>query len=182
MLYYIEKFFNSNLNQYDKINIDFPIGLFIFLLIVTLCLTVFFIHFKKKYLQDVLFMLVRYEGIGEENSKTVSELFLNPTLMKLFVSYKGQFASFVKIAGRKKLSYEDYIKLTKEEKKKYDEVNFNTAKFYIPENQLDAVKNKIEKENVSIFSPVLVSVLFIVILILLIRFLPNILEFINSII
>lgn len=171
---------NLNLDMYENININFPIGAFLIILAFVFSIVTFVIYFKRKAQINVFTALIRHEAYDESSAKSLKELRLDTFLIKFFISPGGQMKKILGIAGRGEPSYDDYVALSKDEKKKYDRPNLNFTKLYIQPDGLDRAKRILENENISIISPVVATIISFVSLFLLAQFLPDILFSINA--
>ena len=82
--------------------------------------------------------------------------------------------------GEQKLSYEEYVKLTKTRGYKEEKIDFNTALFYLDEENLPRAKRIFESDNSSIIRPILMSVMLLALLICATLVVPEILTYIND--
>ena len=173
-------FLNLNLDMYENININFPIGAFLIILAFVFSIATFMIYLKRNAEIKFLTALIRHEAEDESSAKSLKELRLYTFPTKFFLAYSGWMKKIVAIAGREEVSCEEYLKLSKEEKKKYDRPNFSIAKLYIKPDGSEKAKNTEQNETVSILSPTLATVISFFSLFLFAQFLPDILFAVNA--
>lgn len=177
----MKDFFFLNLNQYENISVNFPIGVFLILLTVAMCAAVFIINYRKYYTASMLKQLLRHGALDEQNAKTLSELRLTKVLgLKSALTRSGQLTFFVKRAGHIKPSYEEYIANTKKRGFKEGEIDFSEARYYLDAEKKEMAEKSLDSMNAEWWRPTFISAIFIAILILAVIFLPDILELINS--
>ena len=179
----IKNFFLLNLNNYDNINIDFPIGAFLIAITLSFCVASFVINDYKSKTAALIKQLSRHGAKSEETAKTFSELRIKNTLtVRRALMGSGQFKNIVKRVGEKKESYEEYIERTKSKNKnkREEKIDFATARFYIDPEFENRAKRIYESDNSGILRPILISVMLVAILICLVIFLPELLTMINN--
>lgn len=178
---FIKDFLKLNLSEFENFGINFPIGIFITLFTVTMCVAIFVYNYKKSYTASLLKQLIRHNATDEQSAKTLKELHLdNIWAIKLALSGSGQLTYMVKAAGGKKTSYEEYVAQSRVRGFKDKKINFDEAKFYIPSDRTDKAKRTLESSNTEWWRPALISILLITTLMILALFLPEILKAINS--
>lgn len=175
MLSDLKRFFSLNLNEYENIGIDFPIGIFCSLLCLAFCISLFVIYFRKRILSDVAVALVRHEAFDASLAKTLKQLKIDTPAVRYEIRRNRRLAAMVSVAGKEDISYDDYLSLTKSEQKKYDKIDFDTALFYLNKEGIESAKIISEKDGTSIFSPIFISLFSIAVLFLLSQFLPDLL-------
>jgi hypothetical protein len=176
----LEKLFNLNLSEYENIGLNFPIGLFLILLLVSASVAVFFLHFHKKLEMDALTALVRHGAESEECAKTLDDMSIDTPAIRKKLSRGSRLSYMIISQDREKLSYEEFLKLSRKEQLAYSDIDFENAKFYLNPESLDKAKRIVEKDNVSIISPIIIATLSIALIFVFGAFLPDILELIDG--
>ena len=124
--------------------------------------------------------LLRKEATDEESAKTLAELHIeNNFFLKRALSRTGQLTKIIKRAGYKEPTYEEYIASLKE-KKKEEMIDFSTAKFFIPGENLDRAKLIRDKENPTLIRTILICVLIIALSVCVMMLMPSILTLISN--
>ena len=178
---YIKEFFLLNLKDYSNIDINFPIGIFLVILTVALILVAFIINHYKSNTAYLLKQLFRHEAFNEGTAKSLASLRVkNCFAIRHALSGEGQLKALVLRVGEQKLSYEEYVKLTKTRGYKEEKIDFNTALFYLDEENLPRAKRIFESDNSSIIRPILMSVMLLALLICATLVVPEILTYIND--
>jgi len=174
-------FLELNLSEFENFGINFPIGAFLVLFTITLCMAVFIYNYKKRYTATLIKQLIRHNAINEESAKTLKELHLDSSrVLKIALSRSGQLTYIVKSAGDNRPSYEEYVAQSRKRGFKGKKINFDEVKFYIPSSRIDKAKHTVETSNTEWWRPMLVSFILIAVLAILSVFLPDILQTINS--
>lgn len=181
MLEDMKYYLSLNLKDYENIGINFEINKFLLFLGIALCVATFVISRKRALLSDTVKQLFRHGATSEEGAKTLSELGLSgSSSIKRALSTDSQLRKMVSFVGEKKLSYEEYIALSKEKQKTADIPDFKTARFYIPEASLDRAKRVYNGYSASLLNTVLICIFLISVTACLIMLSPSIVEFVNS--
>ena len=178
---FIRNFIFLNLSQYENFGVDFPIGLFLVLLMAGICLASFYLNFYKSQTTALYRQLLRHEATSEEGAKTLGELRLSASrLLRLALSRGGELTSIVKRLGEIKPTYEEYIEKSSKRGYKPEKINFKEARFYIEEGKADKAKRLIEHSSPALWKPILLTAALAVLLILMALFLPDLLSLINK--
>lgn len=170
----------SNFSDYKNLNFNFPIGLIIIFLAIGFPIMVFIINHRKNTVAICIKQLLRHDAIGEDNAKSLSALRLSgmKTLKKMLLA-GGQLSAMVKIANYQKPSYDDYIKARKE-KKKIEKPDLDSAKIYLTEEGKERADDIAAAGVSSIWKPIIISLVGIIILAVLFVFTPDLLTLLNS--
>ncbi len=177
---YIKEFFFLNLNQYENIAIPFPIGMVAIALSVLMCVFAFYYYYYKNYTCDLLRALRRHEATSEESAKTLRELRLhNSSSIKRALQKNGPLLSLVKEVGKVSPTYEEYVKRSKKRGYKPEKTDFAKARFYLNPEKKDVVSLQIEKCP-TILTPIITTVIAVILLVALFLFLAPLLEVINK--
>jgi hypothetical protein len=175
----LKQFWSLNLKDYEAIDVDFPIGVFFTLLIFAFVISVFVIYFRRRAIFDISTALLRHECFDEKRAKTLKALRLYTFIFKYEIKKNRRLSSMLSIKGRKALSYEEYLALDKAKQKEYEKIDFETAEFFLSENGKRTAETVTEKSNVSILSPIILSLLAITLLFILAEHLPSLLKLIK---
>lgn len=178
---FIKDFLSLNLSQYENFGVNFPIGAFLSIFSLAMCVAFFIYNYQKRYTALILKQLLRHSATSAETAKTLKDLHLeNNFYLKSALSGSGQLSHLVKSAENLKPTYEEYISNAKKRGFKEAKINFDNARFYISEEQMSRVKRIVETNNTEWWRPVLFSAILILLLVILSIFLPDILQAINS--
>ena len=169
-----------NFKDYKNLGFNFPIGLILVFFAIAFPIAVFFINSKKNTVTFAVKQLVRHEAFDENSAKSLTTLRLSKIkrFKKMLLS-GGELASMIKIVGYVKPSYEDYVKLKKENKKP-EKINFDEIKIYLNSERKEKAYTIAETEITPIWKPILIAIAGILILALLFIFMPEILDFLNK--
>lgn len=185
---YIENYLSVNLADYENIGIDLEISKLLLLILIGLCISFFVIDWHRGYMLTAIKKLFRHEALDEESAKTLSELGLDRSWsVKWALSHDTRLSKIVKVAGAVEYTYEEYVALMKEKKKRHekeelDKPDLSTAKFYISSKKLDEARDIQQNYSPSVIKTSLFSLMFIIIFVAITIIMPDILTFINSII
>lgn len=169
-----------NFKDYKNLNFNFPIGFILIFFMIAFPIAVFLINHTKNTVATCIKQLLRHEALSEDSAKNLSQLRLSKYkgLRKMLLS-SGELSSMVKIAGYKKPSYDEYMK-AKKEKRKIETVDFDNAKIYLSENNIDHARDIASIGTSSIWKPILVSIAGVIVIALLFVFMPTLLDLLNS--
>lgn len=178
---FIKEFLSLNLSQFENFGVNFPIGAFLLLFSLVMCVAFFIYNYQKRCTALVLKQLIRHNATSAEASKTLKDLHLEKNFyLKSALLSSGQLSRLVKSAEDLKPTYEEYISNSKKRGYKEKKIDFDKAKFYISEEQINKAKRIVETANTEWWRPVLFSAVMILLLAILMIFLPEILQAINS--
>ena len=180
---FIKKMFTLNVKDYLDISMDVYINIILFVIAVVLCLASFAINHHRAYTYRIIRQLLRREATSEDKAKTIGELHLNLSRsLKGALSRNGQLTDIVKRAGYVKPSYEEYVALMKDKRnrKKKETVDFDTARFYIPEDKLERAQRISEKGEPTVLRTLLVCVLIIALCVCISLAMPELLRLIGK--
>lgn len=181
MLDDIKEYLSLNLKDYENIGIDFEINKFLILVGLALCVASFVISRKRSLISEMIKQLFRHNSTSEQNAKTLKELgLIDSRGIKRSLSADSQLRKMVSFVGERKLSYEEFVALSKEKKKAVDVPDFETARFYIPDEALDRAKYVYNNYSSSLLHTVLLCVLCLSITACLILLSPSIVSLIDA--
>ena len=163
MLEFLKKCFAVNLNEYAYINVDLEINKAVLIMVIALIMSVVFVDLHRGNIRLLVLQLTRHNADSEENAKTLTELGLadNSFVKRLLIS-DSIITKIVTRVGAVKHGYEEYIALSKEERKNLDKIDFTSARFYIDEENKVRAEGIVEKYITStqrtIFSCVFIAI------------------------
>ncbi|MBO5879704.1 MAG: hypothetical protein J6Q68_04060 [Clostridia bacterium] len=171
-----------NAKDYFDTVFDVYINIIIFAIALAICASAFVINHHKTYTVRIIRQLLRRGGTGEEeNALTLAQLRLSESKsLKRALARDGQLTDIVKRVGEKTLSYEEYVALQKQKKTEKETIDFESARFYIPEASLERAQRIEQRENPSIPRTILLCVLIITLSVCLACVMPEILSFISN--
>jgi hypothetical protein len=171
-----------NLNEYENFIFSFPIGAFIFFLNIALVASLFLYYYNKKATCAFLRGLLRHGAVGKSKAVTLKKLHLDGSfLLKSILSKKsGLIKRLTARVGEKSLTYEEHLAKAKEKGYREEKIDFSTAAFYIKEDCKEKAEDEISRNDVSILTPIVFSVVIAIITVLLMIYLGDILSFIND--
>ena len=171
-----------NAKDYLEISSDVYINIIVLLIAAALCVASFWINYHKSYTLNIIKQLLRRDATSPDNAMTLAEIHLSDSRgLKAALSRDGQLTSIVKRVGYSKPTYEEFMALSKEEKKKKAEkIDFQTARFFIPEQNVERATIIKEKENPTIIRTVLVCILILAVSVCVMLLMPELLRFISK--
>lgn len=173
--------FAINLNDYENINFSLEINKVVLGVSIALVLGIIFLSLYRGNIRLVVMQLTRHGAQSEESAKKLSELGLEKSVfVKYLLSGNNALTKVVARVGEKKYSYEDYVALSKEERKESEKINFENAAFYIKEEEKNLVMTIMEKYSASVTRTALASVFVVIICVCVIACMPGILNVINK--
>ena len=169
-LYY--EYFLCNLNSY--IGVDFPISAVLFWLMLGLILATFFVHFKDKSIHHALRRLHKHGCLDPESAQTVEELKLTKRHAILYMlKNQSMLTHYVRRVGEEEYTYESYLE---NKKAPLPKVDLKSARFYLDPSFFPRAKGIIDRGEQPISKPILSSVLFLVIYLIVLFTMPSILN------
>ena len=177
---FIKDFLFLNLNQYNNIAINFPIGAVILFSAVCASLAAFYLNFANARSYDICKQLFRFGAFSEFSARTLKELHLDSSrYIRFILSRSGGVTRIVKRVGEKTLTYEEYLESVKL-KQKPEKINFDEARFYISPEAKEKANAMLSSSTPSIYKPIALTVFLALLLVLAVLFLPDLLSAINS--
>ena len=177
---YIEDYLSVNLSDYPNINIDLPISQILLIIMGVLVVSFFVINWHRGYMTLAVKQLIRHEALNEEGAKTLAELGLDKSFsVKRALSGNTRLSKIVERKDAPKYTYEEYIKLSKEQREALLP-DFEKDKFYIPKGNMDEAHNVYENYSASMPKTIALSVLLVLIFVGLTLAMPTALSLINE--
>ena len=170
-----------NLRDFENIGFDFYINIFLFFVALIIIVYAFFFEYLKGVMQLTVRKLLRQGAIGRDNAKSLSELGLNSNFfVKLILSGGSRFKKTVARIGEPDVSYDDFVKMDKRERKKLYAIDFKTEKFYIAPESKDSADKIFSTYAFSPLRFIMFAVLVILVFGAVAAFSFEILSYINS--
>lgn len=183
MLDIFKKCFSVNLNDYENIGINLEINTVVLGAFIAVIVGVVFLNMYRGSIRYTVMQLTRHSAFSEDTAKTLKEIGLyDSRIIKKLLSGHNMLTRVVARVGAVKYDYETYVKMSDEERKEAEKIDFDFARFYIKEEEINRAGFIRERYKTS---PVrtLVSCLFVAILCgCIIACMPGILNVINEII
>lgn len=179
-----KEFIFLNLNQFENIGLNFPIGAFVLFASVAMCVSLFAFHYHKSYTTAFIKGLLRHEAVGDKKGVSLKKLHLDGSyFLKLTLSRKsGPITHITARVGAKEISYEEHLEKIKEKGYKEEKIDFESALFYIRDDMVDAARAEADKHDSSWLKPIIISVIILAITVVLSIYLKDILGFINNLV
>ncbi len=172
---FFKDLFFLDLGDYEYIGIRFPLGIFLIAMTAVISIALFWYNGKKIYLTLTVKRLLRFGATSESNAKTLKALSLDKNRFlkhELKVSRELNFTV--------KAVYESEEKSEDNANGKTDgRLDFDKARFYIPEERLDGAK-RIAETDASWWKPAVLTAVMIAVLILFGIFADDILSALNG--
>lgn len=170
-----------NLNDYENINFNLEINKVILGVSFVIIIGIIMFNIYRVNIRMVVMQLTRHNANSEESAKTLSELGLDKSvIVRRLLLGNNALTKTVARVGERKYSYEEYIKLSKEEKAQSEKINFNTATFYIKEEEGYLTASIMEKYTTSLTRIVLACVFVEILCLCIIACMPDILNVVDN--
>ncbi len=172
-LYY--DYYLCNLKSY--VGIDFPITAVLFYLTIGLILATFFVYFQNRSILYALKRLYKHKCIDKESAQTIEELHLTKRKFILYM-LRGQsmLSHYIRRVVPKFEGSED-IKVSLEQTPvELTKVDFKRDKFYLDEKYFTRAKGIIDRGEEPFSRPLLSSIAFLVVFLILFFTMPSILS------
>ena len=178
----LRRCFSINLNEYENIGINLEINKVLLLAFVIFGALGAILMISRKNMRDLVLQLMRREVYSAEEALTLEELgFKDNRIVMYLILHSEIMRKIVLRADRVEYSYEEYKKLTKEQRRDVEHVDFLTARFYINESEMDRARHIKEKYVVDNSRMIIGGVFLVVLYILVAAVMPEILTLINGI-
>lgn len=177
-----------NAKDFFQTEMDIYVNIAVFIAAIALCLASFLINYHKSYTLLLIRQLIRRDATSEEKAITLSQMhLLDSKAIKSALSRRSQLSAMVKMQGYTAPTYEEYVKTQKAKKRKdrkneTDKIDFLTARFFIPEDQLNRAKIFQEKENPTLPRTILICVFIVAFSVCIALLMPEILRLLNNLI
>ena len=172
---------STNLNDYDNIGINLEINKVVFVTFVLFGVMMVLLSVYRKNMRDLVMQLMRHEAYTEEKACTLEELKLNENrVVTYMLAHSDMLKKIVERVGKPQYTYEEYKALSKEERAESERIDFNDARFYIVESQIDRARHIKEKYVIDKTRLILGCVFLFVVYIAVAAAMPEILNVINN--
>ncbi len=178
--YIIVKHIFLDFKDYPNIKIGFPIGMFLILAAISLCIAVFIINKRKATVSLVARSLLRYEALSPESAKTLSSLHLDDKSIKSSLMRGGVIPVLLTRADFKKPSFHEYQKMSREERKSTDKIDFEKERFYLNPKNRELAETIAGGEEGSMLKTIILAVAILAIFAILFIVMPDLLELVNT--
>ena len=180
MYSFFKHYFFINLKDYPSFGFDFPITVVLFCFLIAMIFTTIVVNYKRRKIEEMISALTRHKAFDEENAKTLSELSLDKRVFSGILSSDGQLTKMVARVGEIKMSYDEFVALTKTKGYKEEKPDYDTARFYIKDEGRDRARRVIELGSASTLNTLLFCLLLVAVFICLALLMPGILSALNS--
>lgn len=171
-----------NAKDYLEISSDVYINVIIMIIAGALCVASFCINYHKTYTVNIIKQLLRRGATAKESAKTLRDIGLDNSVgLRAALNRKGQLTSIVKRVGQVEPTYEEYMALIKQKKAKTEKIDFSTARFYIPEENIKRAQRIKETENPAVIRTLLVCILIFALAVCIMLLMPEILRILSNI-
>ena len=177
---FIKDFILLDISDYENFGISFPLGIFITVFTVAMIACCFFISYQKMCVSEILQKLLRKNATDETSALTLKELRCDTAKARNTLRRGGKISHLVKTVGEEKMSYEEYVALSKKRGFKESKTDYDTARFYINEEMLSYAENEVKNNTPSWLHPVFISLALVAIWLALALFANDILTVINN--
>jgi len=187
-------FFSLNLKDFNNIGIDVEINKVLFVFTVVIIIGAVFISYFRNSMVTVIKRLKRFDALTEESAKTLDEIRTNTFGARVLMRSSNRLKRIVKRVGEKDYSYEEYVELSKKQKRKKKDKktrakikekkkayrDLTNARFYIRDLSENETKRVLMTRTTTVFNTVLFCVLIFAVFVCLLLLSPLILRFIND--
>ena len=180
MLTYLKKLYSVDLADYFSVGTSFRINQLLFFVSIGLAIACVMLYLKKRAISSLIKRFLRHEIFTEETAKTKAELGIKNQLFLRDVLDTGELASHVACVGRKKMTYEEFLKNAKKKKKDRAPEDDN-ARYYLPQENREQVRHIYERDSSSPVRLVLSLILLFAGFFALEALMPTILSFASGI-
>ena len=190
------------LSDYKGFESDLQINKLLFFVFLGLAAACIIINYNNNAVSVLLKKLTRTGAFGEDKSKKLSDIGLGSSraIKRVLRAKSGVVKHLIAEKGAIKLSYEEYTELEKskksikgskkEKKEKLSEIenklspciNFDTAEFYIPENQKEASERFISDKSTTLTKGFVYALLVLAFYVSVMFFMPTLLGWISKLI
>ena len=178
----LKKCFAINLNDYENISFSLEINKVVFGASIALIIGIILLNAYRGNIRYMIMQLQRHGATSEDNAKKLSELGLDKVkIIRYLLSGENMLTKIVARVGEAKYSYDEYISLDKKERAAKEKINFNTASFYLREDQTDRCAVILEKYNISAARTALACLFVAIVCVCIIACMPGILNIIDNI-
>ncbi len=175
-----EKYFLLNLKDYPNIGINLEINKLVLAFTLGVVIASFLINYHRSYTYLAVKRLLRHGALDEKNAKTLGEIGINTASVRFALSRSGQLTKMIRRVGEPHYSYEEYVAKMKSRSKREEKIDFDTARFFLDETQLDRAHHISEVGSPSFLRSILFAVLILTMGVCIFLLMPEILMWINN--
>lgn len=178
----VKNFLLLNLNDYPNININFPIIIFLLSLTIALSVMFFVINRMNMYTAHLLRQILRRGAVDEDSALTLDELKVKKgfLLRSMLSKRTGKLASVVCRVGDVAMTYEQYLIASKKKGYKEEKIDFEAARFYISPDRKKIAEKILDKDMSSPIKPVLATILAVALFACAAIVIPDLLTYISN--
>ena len=167
-----------NLKDYGEIETDLNISYILLFLSLGVCVAVVINNLLSSASVSLLRALLRHEAEGEGNAKTLAELGLEKSpILRYALASNLKLCRLVSAVDEKKLSYDEFIALSKKEQRRYGaKREVSSSPLFISAEKKAQAENALHAEA-SIGATLISCLLVLAVCFLLLLALPTLLSF-----
>ena len=180
MYSFYKNYFLVNLKDYPALGFDFPITAVLCCFVIALIFTTIVVNYKRRKIEEIISALTRHNAFSEDSAKTLSELNLNPKAFARILSFEGQLTKMVSRVGETKLSYEEFMALSKTKGIKEENPDIESSRFYINEESKARAQRVLEMGSTSLLNTILFCLFLVAVFFCLALLMPGILSVVNT--
>lgn len=181
MLETLKKYFEINLDNYKNINFSLEINKVILGAYIVMVIGIIYLSVFRKNTRLMVMQLTRHGAKNEDSAKTLKELRLADSRgVKKLLAKNNLLTKTVARVGAQQYDYETYVAMSKKERKAAEKIDFDTARFYIKEEETNRAGFIIERYDVTVTKTVLSCLLVAIICGILIVCMPSILDTVDG--
>jgi hypothetical protein len=182
MIEILKRCFEINLSDYENISFSLEINKVVLGAFIAVIAGVIYLNIYRGAIRLTVSQLTRHGARTEESAKTLSELGLaSSRMVKHLLSGHNMLTDTVARAGAEKQDYETYVKMSKEERREAEKINFDDARFYIRESRSDRAAFILERYSTSPIRTAVTCIFFAILCGCIIACMPGILNVINEV-
>lgn len=174
------RYINLNLKDYPSIGIDLEINKILLVIMVGIIIGTVVINRKRSLMTLTVNKLLRREAVGVDNAKTLSALGIDTKAVRRMLTGGGQIKTVVKTVGEETLTYEEYLKRSKEKGYKGETVDYSKAGIYLIPESLDTAKRLAASRSHTPLNTLLFCILIFAVFVCLVLLMPEILSVIDT--
>jgi hypothetical protein len=194
----LDEIFSLDMGQYDNLGFgDFAFANLrniIFGLILGIIFASYLVIFNKRVYGEFVRSLIGENCSSPETAKTLSELgYMKNSAVRSAIKTGHEYRGIVRCpeaeeyyAAREQArgEYEARVAASGERAPAFSSLefkyDFTTARFYIPEDKHFTATERFEKKGTSVLSAIAITVISLVLFFLIIKFLPDIMQFLDN--
>ncbi len=178
----IKRILYTNLADYPNLGVgEFYINQLLLGAFVGIAIVSYYYCFIRMNMNFVVRQLLRHSATSQDKGCTLRELgAFDSWGVKWVLKTSGQLRSIIGRSGEAVFSYDEYLALDKQARKKSETIDFETERFYIREDGIDRAQHIADKYRSSWLNNTLFVILLFIIFGTLMALMPDILQLINN--